>query len=142
MGTFLLEYQKNEGLILTNARQTACLRHADAARFAFFESSCKMATYENGQLVPTAIDLHRELNALKKTDYPWMYAVSMCAPQEALRNFNYAYAQFFRRLKEKKAGKNTLACRLAGVRPNLIDKQADICFLPAHVDISMQGTQI
>jgi len=97
-------------LDLNNAQQTACLRHAGAARFAFnWGLSCKIAAYENGQKVPTAIDLHRELNALKKTDYPWMYAVSKCAPQEALRNLENAYAKFFRRLKEKKAGKNVKA---------------------------------
>jgi putative transposase len=31
--------------------------------------------------------------------------VSKCAPQEALRNLDQAYSQFFRRVKEKKAGK-------------------------------------
>jgi putative transposase len=45
------------------------------------------------------------LNALKKTDLGWMYAVSKCAPQEALRNLDRAFAHFFRRVKEKKAGK-------------------------------------
>jgi putative transposase len=34
-----------------------------------------------------------------------MVAVSKCAPQEALRNLDYAYAAFFRRVKEKKSGK-------------------------------------
>jgi putative transposase len=54
---------------------------------------------------PTAIDLHRELNALKKTEFAWMYEVSKCAPQEALRNLDQAFAHFFRRVKEKQAGK-------------------------------------
>jgi putative transposase len=34
-----------------------------------------------------------------------MYAVSKCAPQEALRDLDQAFAHFFRRVKEKKAGK-------------------------------------
>jgi IS605 OrfB family transposase len=51
---------------------------------------------------PTAIDLHRELNKLKQTDYPWMYEVSKCAPQEALRDLEKAYKHFFRRLEFKK----------------------------------------
>lgn len=106
---FILRAFKTE-LDLNNAQQSACIRHAGAARFAFnWGLSCKIAAYENGQKVPTAIELHRELNALKKTDYPWMYEVSKCAPQEALRNLDNAYAQFFRRLKEKKAGKNVKA---------------------------------
>jgi putative transposase len=34
-----------------------------------------------------------------------MYAVSKCAPQEALRDLDQAFAHFFRRVKEKEAGK-------------------------------------
>jgi putative transposase len=54
---------------------------------------------------PTAIALHRELNKLKQTDYPWMYEVSKCAPQEALRDLEQAYRNFFRKLELKKQGK-------------------------------------
>src|SRR5258707_14542056 len=53
------------------------------------------------------MDLHRELNALKQTAVPWLYAVSKCAPQEALRNLDRAFAGFFRRVQLKKAGKLT-----------------------------------
>jgi putative transposase len=38
-----------------------------------------------------------------------LYEVSKCAPQEALRNLDQAYAHFFRRVKEKRAGKNVKA---------------------------------
>src|SRR5687768_16467974 len=45
---------------------------------------------------PSAVDLHRELNTLKKKPVqeggiPWMYEVSKCAPQEALRDLDRAY---------------------------------------------------
>ncbi len=58
--------------------------------------------------VPTAIDLHRELNKLKKLPveeggFPWMYESSKCAPQEALRDLDEAYSHFFRRLKAGEA---------------------------------------
>jgi putative transposase len=54
--------------------------------------------------VPTAIDLHRELNLLKKAapedgGVPWMYESSKCAPQEALRDLDVAFDNFFRRVK-------------------------------------------
>lgn len=54
--------------------------------------------------VPTAIGLHRELNKLKKIPVedggvPWMYEVSKCAPQEALRDLDLAFQNFFRRVK-------------------------------------------
>jgi hypothetical protein len=45
--------------------------------------------------IPTAIDLHKELNTLKPTEFPWMYASSKCAPQEALRDLDTAFANFF-----------------------------------------------
>ena len=93
-------------LDLNNVQKTACARHAGAARFAYnWGLARKIAAYRAGEKVPTAIDLHRELNALKQTEFGWMYEVSKCAPQEALRNLDNAFAHFFRRVKEKKAGK-------------------------------------
>src|SRR2546429_1409444 len=65
----------------------------------------KQEAYKKGEKVPTALDLHRELNKLKKTELSWMYDVSKCAPQEALRHVDKAYDNFFRRLKLKKQGK-------------------------------------
>jgi putative transposase len=97
-------------LDLNNVQKTACLRHAGAARWAYnWGLTRKLEAYRNGEKVPTAIDLHRELNALKKSELPWMYEVSKCAPQEALRNLDHAYAHFFRRVKEKKAGRKIQA---------------------------------
>ncbi len=93
-------------LDLNNTQRTACARHAGVARFAYnWGLEQKQAAYQVGEKVPTAIDLHRRLNVLKQTDFPWMYEVSKCAPQEALRNLDRAYTNFFRRVKEKKAGK-------------------------------------
>jgi putative transposase len=67
----------------------------------------KIEAYKKGEKVPTAIDLHRELNKLKKTELSWMYQVSKCAPQEALRHVDKAYDNFFRKVKLKKQGKFT-----------------------------------
>jgi len=41
----------------------------------------------------------RELNALKKTDFTWMYEVSKCAPQQALRDLEKSYSNFIRGLR-------------------------------------------
>jgi putative transposase len=93
-------------LDLNNKQKTACLRHAGAARFAYnWGLERKKAACANGEKTPSAIDLHRELNALKKSELAWMYEVSKCAPQEALRDLDRAFAHFFRRLKERRAGK-------------------------------------
>lgn len=97
-------------LDLNNKQRTACVRHAGAARFAYnWGLGRKQEAFANGEKSPTAIDLHRELNAIKKTELSWMYEVSKCAPQEALRDLDKAFANFFRRVKEKKAGRNVKA---------------------------------
>ncbi|MGD0752798.1 MAG: helix-turn-helix domain-containing protein [Anaerolineales bacterium] len=97
-------------LDLNNIQKTACARHAGAARWAYnWGLARKLEAYQKGEKVPSAIDLHRELNVLKQGELSWMYAVSKCAPQEALRNLDQAYAHFFRRVKEKKAGRKIQA---------------------------------
>lgn len=97
-------------LDLNNVQKTECTRHAGAARFAYnWGLTRKKEAFANGQKASSAMDLHRELNALKKTELPWMYEVSKCAPQEALRDLDKAFAHFFRRVKEKRAGKNIKA---------------------------------
>ncbi|GCE45926.1 RNA-guided endonuclease InsQ/TnpB family protein [Thermosporothrix hazakensis] len=93
-------------LDLNNKQRTACLKHAGCARFAYnWGLACSQEAYRATGKRPTAIDLHKELNALKKTDYPWMYEVSKCAMQEALRDLEKAYKNFFRRVELKKQGK-------------------------------------
>lgn len=83
-------------LDLNNEQRTACLKHAGAARWAFnFGLRRKEEAYAAGEKTPTAVDLHRELNDLKQTEIPWMYEVSKCAPQEALRNLDRAFVNFF-----------------------------------------------
>src|SRR6476661_8141983 len=93
-------------LDLNNEQFTACRKHAGAARWAYnWGLGRKQEAYRATGTSPSAIDLHRELNALKQTGVPWMYEVSKCAPQEALRNLDNAFAHFFRRAQLKQAGK-------------------------------------
>lgn len=93
-------------LELNDRQVTACKRHAGAARYAYnWGLARKQEAYKATGKSPSAIDLHRELNALKKAELPWMYEVSKCAPQEALRNLDNAFAHFFRRCKLQRDGK-------------------------------------
>jgi putative transposase len=79
-------------LDLNHRQVTACRQHAGAARWAYnWGLQVKQQRYRATKKSPTAIDLHRELNALKKTEVPWMYHVSKCAPQEALWNLDAAF---------------------------------------------------
>ncbi len=93
-------------LALNDQQVTACKQHAGAARWAYnWGLTRKQEAYRTTGTSPSAMELHRELNALKRTAVPWMYEVSKCAPQEALRNLDRSYANFFRRAKLKHEGK-------------------------------------
>src|SRR5258706_15824052 len=92
-------------LDLNNVQKARCARHAGAARYAFnWGLARKIAAYEAHEKTPTAIDLHKKLNGLKKNELAWMYESSKCAPQEALRDLDKAFDHFFRRLQLKKQG--------------------------------------
>ena len=93
-------------LDLNHQQITACKQHAGAARWAYnWGLARKQEAYHAMGTSPSARDLHRELNALKPTHFPWMYGVSKCAPQEALRNLDSAFAHFYRRCQLKGQGK-------------------------------------
>ncbi|HEY3992703.1 MAG TPA: RNA-guided endonuclease TnpB family protein [Ktedonobacteraceae bacterium] len=96
-------------LDMNNQQRTLCLKHAGCARFAYnWGLARKQETYKLSGKMPSAMELHKHLNALKASAFPWMYEVSKCAMQEALRDLDVAYKQAFRRLAEKKAGKKSV----------------------------------
>jgi IS605 OrfB family transposase len=102
----ILRAYKTE-LDLNDEQITACKRHAGAARWAYnWGLRRKQETYAATGKSASAMELHRELNTLKNTEVPWMYAVSKCAPQEALRNLDRAFDGFFRRVKRTQRGKH------------------------------------
>jgi putative transposase len=95
-------------LDLTNRQVTACRQHAGAARWAYnWGLKRKQEAYAQTGKSPSAVELHRDLNALKQTAVPWMYAVSKCAPQEVLRNLDTAFTNFYRRCALKRDSKLT-----------------------------------
>lgn len=102
----------------TPTERQAFLQHAGNARWAYnWGLRRKMEAWaerkaaleagtpkDEAPKVPSAIDLHRELNALKKMPaedggVPWMYEASKAAPQESLRDLDNAFQHFFRRVK-------------------------------------------
>lgn len=84
-------------LRITNKQRTALLSHAGAARFAF---NWALARCKDRQSKPNAIQLHREWNEWKQESAPWVYGVSKCAPQEAFRDLQTAFKNFFKRHKD------------------------------------------
>ncbi|ABZ85562.1 transposase, is605 family, orfb [Heliomicrobium modesticaldum Ice1] len=82
------------------AQRILLAQHAGTARFAYNWGLARRITlYEAEKKSTNAIAQHRELNQLKQTEFPWMYEVSKCAPQEALRDLDKAFKNFFRGLK-------------------------------------------
>ncbi len=104
-GKVILRAYKTE-LDPNKVQRTLFLKHAGARRWAYnWGLRRKIEEYGKTGKSPDAKALHRELNRLKKGDpadggVPWMYEVSKCAPQEALRDLDEAYGHFFRRVKE------------------------------------------
>ena len=82
-----------------NKQRTVLLKHAGSARFAY---NWGLNRVQEKTSKPNAMQLHRELNARKKDDFPWMYEVSKCAMQESLRDLEKAFKNFFRGCKENK----------------------------------------
>lgn len=91
-------------LDLNGAQRLLLAKHAGCARFAWnwglrrrieqFEQNEEEARFTD------AIKQHKALNQLKLTEFPWMYEVSKCAPQEALRNLDRAFKNFWQGRKE------------------------------------------
>ena len=69
-------------------------RHAGAARFAY---NWALERVKNKTSRPNAISLHREWNEWKRNNVLWWPMVSKCVPQEAFRNLQKAFENFFRK---------------------------------------------
>jgi putative transposase len=83
-----------------NVQRSLLARTAGCARFAYnWGLGRRIEEYQKTGKSSSAIDQHKQLNSLKATEFPWMYDVSKCAPQEALRDLDKAYQGFFRRVK-------------------------------------------
>jgi putative transposase len=78
-------------------------QHAGVARFAYnwgLEQRIHLFRTNKGtDRFTNAMKQHRLLNSLKKTQFPWMYQCSKCAPQEALRNLHKAFQNFHRGIR-------------------------------------------
>lgn len=89
-------------LDVNNAQKTLLLQHVGCARFAYnWALAKKKEAFEKKEKIPNAIELHRELNKLKQTEFSWMYNSSKVAPQSALINCDIAFKNFFARCKKK-----------------------------------------
>lgn len=79
---------------------------AGIARYAYNDGLArKEEAYTNGEKYPTAIDLQKELTSRKHDDLPWLDDVSKWIVQNALRDLDVAFKNFFEKCKLKKQGR-------------------------------------
>jgi putative transposase len=91
------------GLNPSNKQRTLLEKSAGVARFAYnWGLNERIEFYKSEKKSLTAIDQHKILCSKKKTEFSWMYEVSKMAPQEALRDLDTAFKNFFRGLKQGK----------------------------------------
>lgn len=100
----------------TNKQTTGLSRAAGTARFAYNWALARWGeqydAFKKGErdTQPNALALRRELNALKREEFPWMMESTKCAPQEAIINLGKAFDNFFKKRGKyptfKKRGQN------------------------------------
>ena len=85
-----------------NKQLTQLIKSCGVARFSYNWGLGEWnRQYEAGGK-PNEAALRKELNAIKKTAYPWMYEVSKCCVQESIINLGVAWNNFFRTIEENK----------------------------------------
>ena len=86
-----------------NSQKSFLLQHAGVARFTYnWGLEQRIALFKNNQgaaRFTDAMKQHKLLTSLKKTQFPWMYDCSKCVAQEALRDLNRAFKNFYYGLK-------------------------------------------
>lgn len=94
-----------------NVQWTLLLKHAGVARFAWnWALARRIEEYKLTGKSSGYSEQNRQLNAIKRDEFPWMYEVSKCAAQESLLNLDDAFQKFFSkrakypRFKSKKRG--------------------------------------
>lgn len=66
------------------------------ARFAYNWALAEWRRQHKAGENPSEVALRKQLNSLKRTQFPWMLEVSKTVPQQAIKNLGKAYANFFK----------------------------------------------
>lgn len=79
-----------------NAAQRAYFAQASGvARFAWNWALAEWKRQYEAGGKPSDIALRKQLNAIKRDQFPWMFDVTKCAPQEAIIDLGAAFRAFF-----------------------------------------------
>lgn len=93
---YMVELKPNDKQRTLFAKSVGCARKAYNWGLDF-----QINNYKDGNTYINGIGLHKELNKIKKTEFPYMYEISKSAPQNALKNLHNAFIKFFEGLKKK-----------------------------------------
>jgi putative transposase len=86
-----------------NVQATYLARAAGVARFAYnwalaeWNRQYAARQADSAQPPPSQLSLRRQLNAIKRAQFPWMLEVTKCAPQMAIIQLGEAFNNFFAR---------------------------------------------
>lgn len=79
------------------------IKHCGAARFAWnwgvTQRRNLFKTRSNKERYTSFLTQNKEFNAFKKDKLSWMYEVSKCTHQEALKDLDHAYQKFYKKYK-------------------------------------------
>lgn len=88
-------------LDLNNKQATYCSQAAGTARFAYnwalanWNAQYQTWQQDNSQPKPSEAALRRQLNAIKREQFPWMLKITKNAPQMAIIQLGKAFKNFF-----------------------------------------------
>lgn len=68
---------------------------AGTARFAFNWGLMEWKRQYNAGEKPTALALKKQFNRIKREQFPWIYDVTKCAPEQAFVDLGQAFSNFF-----------------------------------------------
>ena len=89
-----------------NKQRTYFAKASGVARFAYNWALAEWQRQHKTGEKPNEVKLRRELNALKRSQFPWMLDVTKAAPQQAIKNLGKGYAKAFKNVKiGRKRGK-------------------------------------
>lgn len=92
-------------LCVNDKQRALLLQNIGCARWAYnWALAKKKESFNKRERIPNAIELHRELTKLKKSKISWMYKSSKASPQNALKDCDKAFQNFFTRCKKKIKG--------------------------------------
>jgi putative transposase len=79
-------------------------RACGVARFAYNWALAEWRKQYRAGDKPNEVRLRRQLNSIKREQFPWMLEVSKTAPQQAIKNVGIAYKNFFEDLGKYRRG--------------------------------------